>query len=289
MNTTVITLAIQKDGRLTNDTIDFLRKTGLEFESYKQKLFSSCRNFPLKILFVRDDDIPDYCQSGIVDLGIIGQNILSEERPTVKRLLNLRFGFCTLTIAVPKESKINLLSDLNDKTIATTYPNSTRNFLLKNNITATMVKINGSVEIAPALGVADAISDLLSTGSTLALNDLRPLAKIYDSEAILIANEKSIRSKNKKMLLGNLLTRCKGVLSAKNYKYILMSAPEEKLGKITKMLPSLTSPTLSTISKKGVATLQTVIKEDVLWETISAIKTLGARDIYVLPIEKIIT
>lgn len=280
---------MQKEGRLTEETLEFLRKSGLEFESYNQRLFSTCRNFPLEILYVRDDDIPDYVASGTVDLGILGQNILSEERPKVKKLLNLRFGFCTLFIAVPKESQINNLSDLNGKTIATTYPNSTQNFLLKNKVEAKIVTISGSVEITPALGVADAISDLLSTGSTLALNDLRPLTKVYDSEAILIANEESVASKNKMMLLNNLLTRFKGVLSAKNYKYILMSAPEEKLTKIKKMLPSLIFPTLATISKNGFTTLQTVIKEDVLWDITGKLKAAGISQIFVLPIEKIIS
>ncbi|MDP1722481.1 MAG: ATP phosphoribosyltransferase [Candidatus Gottesmanbacteria bacterium] len=289
INNKNLKLAMQKEGRLTEETLEFLRKSGLEFESYNQRLFSTCRNFPLEILYVRDDDIPDYVASGTVDLGILGQNILSEERPKVKKLLNLRFGFCTLFIAVPKESQINNLSDLNGKTIATTYPNSTQNFLLKNKVEAKIVTISGSVEITPALGVADAISDLLSTGSTLALNDLRPLTKVYDSEAILIANEESVASKNKMMLLNNLLTRFKGVLSAKNYKYILMSAPEEKLTKIKKMLPSLIFPTLATISKNGFTTLQTVIKEDVLWDITGKLKAAGISQIFVLPIEKIIS
>ncbi|OGE64957.1 ATP phosphoribosyltransferase, partial [Candidatus Daviesbacteria bacterium RIFCSPLOWO2_02_FULL_36_7] len=172
-------LAIQKEGRLTEETLEFLRKSGLEFESYKQRLFSLCRNFPLEILYVRDDDIPDYVASGIVDLGILGQNLLSEERPDVKKLLNLRYGFCSLVLAVPKESCIKSIRDLKRKTIATSYPQSTKKFFKENNITVDIVKISGSVEITPALGVAQAIVDLISSGSTLALNDLRILTKIY--------------------------------------------------------------------------------------------------------------
>ena len=290
MNNTIITLAIQKDGRLTNDTLDFLRKSGLEFESYKQKLFSTCRNFPLKILFARDNDIPDYVSTGAVDLGILGQNLLYEGRPkNVKKLLNLRYGFCSLYIAVPKDSKIQRLLEFEGKTIATSYPNSTTNFLKKNALSAKMVKISGSVEIAPALGVADAISDLLSTGSTLALNDLRPLAKIYDSEAVLIVNEKSSRSKDNKILLSNLLTRFEGVLSAKNYKLVQMSVPVEIMRKLEKILPSFTQLSLSSKAKNESTMIQTVMKEDVLWETINTLKTLNVSDIYVLPIEKIIT
>ena len=222
MDNKSLKLAIQKEGRLTEETFDFLRKSGLEFESYKQRLFSSCRNFPLDLLYVRDDDIPGYVASGSVDLGIMGQNLLYEERPQVKKLLNLRYGFCALTLAVPKESTVKTIADLEGKTIATTYPNSTKNFFTKSGISIQTIQISGSVEIAPTLGVAQAIADLTSTGSTLALNDLRPLAKIYDSEAVLIANEQTLAIENKKALLEKLLTRLKGVLSAKNYKYVMI-------------------------------------------------------------------
>lgn len=289
MENIIITLAIQKDGRLTNDTLDFLRQSGLEFESYKQKLFSSCRNFPLKILFVRDNDIPDYVSTGAVDLGILGQNLLYEERPiNVKKLLNLRFGYCSLYIAVPRESEIQSISELEGKTIASSYPNSTTNFLKKNSLSVKMVKISGSVEIAPALGVADAISDLLSTGSTLALNDLRTLAKLYDSEAVLIANEKNAGAPVKKLLVNNLITRFKGVLSAKNCKLVQLNVPQENMKKLKRIFPSLTLLSSLRISKNERATIQTVIQEDVLWETISTLKILNVSDIYVLPIEKII-
>lgn len=288
INNKSLTLAVQKEGRLTEDTLNFLCKSGLDFESYKQRLFSSCRNFPLEILYVRDDDIPDYVASGTVDLGILGQNLLYEERPKVKKLLNLRYGFCTFMLAVPKESTINDISDLNGKAIATTYPKSTLNFFKKNNVSVQVVRISGSVEIAPTLGVAQAIADLMSTGSTLALNDLRPLAKIYDSEAVLIANEKSTSMPDKKVLLAKLTTRFKGVLSAKNYKYVMMNAPEEILPKLKKVIPGLTSLTISSLAKSGWVSMQTVIKEDVFWQTIEKLKNAGASGIIVLPIEKMI-
>lgn len=289
MNTkTKLKLAIQKDGRLTDETLDFLRKSGLEFEGTRPRLFVSCRNFPLDIVYVRDNDIPDYVASGAVDIGILGQNILYEERPKVKKLLNLRFGFCALTIAVPKESDITTLIGLKNKTIATTYPLSTTNFLKKNNIAATIIKISGSVEIAPTLGIASAIADLTSTGSTLALNDLRPLVKIYDSEAVFIANEKNTLIPIKKELLQSLITRFKGVLSAKNYKYVLMNAPETILSKVKKIVPGLKSPTVSPLAKPGWISIQTVIKEDIFWETIERLKIAGASGIIVLPIEKLI-
>lgn len=283
-----IKLAIQKQGRLTDETLDLLRRAGFEFESYKQMLFSKCRNFPLEILYVRDDDIPDYVESGIVDLGIIGQNVLNEKRPKVKKLLNLRYGFCSLVVGVPKESSINDISGLKGKTIATSYPVSTKYFLKQNKISAEVVTISGSVEIAPALGVSQAIVDLTSTGSTLALNDLRVLTKIYDSESMLVANEKSLIN-GRKALVDKILMRFKGVLSAKNYKYVMMNAPAEILPKVIKIVPGLKSPTVSPLAKKGWISIQTVIKEDVFWETIEKLKNIGAQGIIILPIEKIIT
>ncbi|HWY79323.1 MAG TPA: ATP phosphoribosyltransferase [Candidatus Sulfotelmatobacter sp.] len=287
LNNKNLKLAIQKQGRLTDETLDFLRKSGLEFESYKQKLFASCRNFRLEILYVRDDDIPDYVASGIVDLGILGQNILNEERPRVKKLLNLRYGFCSLIIAVPKESTVKDVADLKDKIIATSYPNATKDFFKKNNISVAVVKISGSVEITPALGVSQAIVDLTSSGSTLALNDLRVLTKIYDSEAVLIANEQTLIN-GKKVLLEKLLTRFNGVLCAKEYKYVMMNAPKNVLPKIKNIIPGLKSPTVSPLAKDGWLSVQTVIKEDIFWETIERLKQIGATGIIVLPIEKII-
>jgi len=287
LNNNNLKLAIQKEGRLTDETLEFLRNCGLEFESSKQRLFSSCRNFPLEILYVRDDDIPDYVASGTVDLGILGQNILYEERPAVKKLLNLRYGFCSLIIAIPKESKVKNIKDLAGKTIATTYPSSVKNFFKKNNIKLDVVRITGSVEITPALGVAYAIADLTSTGSTLALNDLKILTKIYDSESVLIANKESLMN-GKKDLLEKLMVRFKGVLSAKNYKYVMMNAPQEILPKLKKITPGLKSPTVAPLAKEGWVSVQTVIKEDVFWETIEKLKQAGASGILVLPIEKII-
>ena len=265
-------LAIQKQGRLTDETLEFLRKSGLEFESYRKKLFSLCRNFPLEILYVRNDDISDYVSSGIVDLGIVGQNTLYEERPKVKKLLNLRFGFCSLFVAVPKESSVKSIIDLQGKVVATSYPESTKKFFEKNRIKIIIFKIRGSVELAPTLGVAEAIVDLVSTGSTLVLNDLRMLTKIYDSEAVLIAN-KEIEVNNE------LLLRFQSVLSAKNYKSVLMDIPPAVLPKIKKLVPRFNNSLIST---------QVVIKEDVLWEMTKKFRDLGISKITVMPIEKII-
>lgn len=287
LNDKNLKIAIQKQGRLTDETLDFLRKAGFKFETSKQKLFSLCRNFPLEIIYVRYEDIPKYVSSGTVDLGIIGQNFLYEDRPKVKKILNLRYGFCSLIIAVPQESDIKTLEDLRNLKIASSYPNSTKKYFVDKNISIEVVPISGSVEITPALGIAQAIADLTSTGSTLALNDLKVIDKIYDSEAVLVANELSFAN-GKKNLLEKLITRFKAVLSAKDYKYVMMNAPEEMLPKIKKILPGLKSPTISPLANTDWLSIQTVIKEDVFWETIEKLKRVGASGIIVLPIEKMI-
>ncbi len=286
LNNNNLKLAIQKKGRLTDETISFLRQAGLEFESYQQRLFSTCRNFPLEILYVRDDDIPDYVSSGTLDLGIVGLNILNEEQPKVNEILKLDYGFCSLVVATLKESSIDTLSDLKNKTIATSYPNATKKFFKKKKIPVEIVKIKGSVEITPALGVSQAIVDLISTGSTLALNDLKVIEKIYDSQAIFVSNKKA--SIDKKILINKLLMRFQGVLSAKNYKYIMMNAPKSILPKMKTVVPGLKSPTVAPLAKQDWISIQSVVKEDVFWETIEKLKMLGATGIIVLPIEKMI-
>lgn len=287
LNNKNLKLAIQKQGRLTDETIYFLRRSGLEFESYKQRLFSTCRNFPLEIFYVRDNDIPDYVASGTVDLGIVGDNTINEKNPKVRRTLDLDYGFCSLVIAVPKESEIKSITDLKSKTIATSYPNSVKEFFDKKSISTKIINISGSVEIAPSLGVADSIADLTSTGSTIALNDLRIIEKIYESSAVLIANSKSF-SNGKSDLLKKLIIRFEAVLAAKNYKYVMMNARSELLPVIEKFIPGLKSPTVSTLSKPGYISIQTVIKESIFWETIEKLKKIGASEIIVLPIEKMI-
>ncbi|OGG03592.1 ATP phosphoribosyltransferase [Candidatus Gottesmanbacteria bacterium RBG_16_37_8] len=285
-NNNNLKLAIQKEGRLTEETLSFLRRTGLEFESYQQRLFSSCRNFPLEILYLRDDDIPNYVSTGVVDLGIVGQNLLYEKREKVKKLLNLRFGFSSLIIAVPKDSPIKTLADLNGKRIATSYSNTSKSFFKKNNIQADLVQVRGSVEITPSIGIADAIIDLTSTGSTLILQDLRFLTKIYDSEAVLIAN--NAISTGKKILVNKLITRFKGVLSAKNYKYIFLNTEEKILPRLKKIIPGLGSQTISPLAQKGWVSVTCVVKEDIFWEIIERLKAKGVSRILVLPIEKMI-
>ena len=280
-------LAVQKEGRLTSETLSFLRRSGLEFESYRQKLFSTCRNFPLEIIFVRDNDIPNFVSQGIVDLGIIGQNLLFEKKAKVKKLLNLRYGFCSLVIAVPKESDIREVKSLSGKKVATSYPISTGSYFKKLNIPVEIVDVSGSLEITPTLGVADVIVDLTSTGSTIALNDLRVLSKIYDSEAVLVKTDKN--NSRKKNIINKLLVRFKGVLSAKNYKYIFLNAKKNMMPKIRKIIPGLRSQAIFPLAQKDWVSVASAVKEDIFWETIEKLKANGATGIFVLPIEKIIT
>ncbi len=223
MKNTNLKLAIQKNGRLTEDAVNFLRSAGLQFENYKQKLFSSCRNFPLEIVYVRDDDIPDYVESGAVDLGIVGQNILNESNKDVKNIMNLNFGICSLSIAIPENSDVKVVKQLINARIFTSYPNSTKKYFKKKNIPVNIIVVSGSVEITPALGIADAIVDLVATGRTLALNDLRIIEKIYDSQAILITGSKNNLSEEKQILMQKLINRFKKVLSG------ISSLPVEKL------------------------------------------------------------
>jgi ATP phosphoribosyltransferase len=274
MNSNNLKIAIQKKGRLTDETLSFLRAAGLEFELYEQKLYSKCRNFPLEILYVRDDDVLKYVSSGVVDMGIVGQNLLNEKMLPVKKILNLGYGYCSLNIAVPKESTIQTITQLKNKTIATSYPNATSYFFAEKDIPVTVVPLSGSVEIAPTLGIAQAIVDLVSSGSTLELNDLRILEKIFDSEAVLIANNKA-----KSGLINDLLTRFKAVLSAKNYKYVCMNFPQEKIQKVRKLIPNITNSN---------GTVTSVIKEEYFWEILEKLKDLGAGQISLQSVEKII-
>jgi len=286
LNNGNIKLAVQKKGRLTEETINLLRGAGLEFESYSQSLFSICRNFPLSILFLRDDDIPDYVEKGAVDLGIVGQNMLFETKSKVDELLKLPYGYCSFSVAVPKESEITDISQLKNKRIATCYERVTGEYFKKKGIPIELISISGSVEVTPALGLADAVADLVSTGSTLALNDLRVIEKIYDSQAMFIAT-KSL-SQEKGALIDKLIMRFQGVISASSYKYVMMNAPETIVEKLKEFVPGLKAPTISRLATKDWISIQTAIKEDVFWDTIEKLKALGATDILVLPVEKLI-
>lgn len=290
LTNTKLKVAIQKSGRLTEDTVDFLRSAGLEFDSYgKKQLFSICRNFPLELLFVRDDDIIDYVNSGSIDLGIVGQNMLYEKPSGVKKLLNLRYSFCKLVIGIPRDSSINTLQDLEGKKIATSYPYSTKQYFRKQGISVDIIKINGSLEITPTLGIADAIVDLMSSGSTMKMNDLQLLEVIFESEAVFIANKDMMADEKQKKIIDSLLMRFKSVLSAKNNKYVMMNAPETSLPRLKKLAPGLQSPTIAPLAQAGWVSVQAVINEEIFWDTVERLKKIGATGIIVLPIEKMIS
>jgi ATP phosphoribosyltransferase len=280
-------IAIQKSGRLTTRTVDLLQRCGLDFESYDNRLFSSCRNFPLEILFVRDDDIPEYVQDGVCDLGIVGENVVAEKGAEVKTLEALGYGRCRLALAVPQNSGITATKDLVGKTIATSYPKVLRQFLTKAGVAAEVMVVSGSVEITPSLQVADAICDLVSTGTTLRTNGLREMQTILESETKLIVNEKALNGPLK-MDLERLLMRIRGVLTARRTKYVMMNAPETALAEIESILPGLESPTVMPLAEQGMIAIHSVVPEETFWEDIERLKAAGATGILVVPIEKMI-
>lgn len=281
-------LAIQKDGRLTTESLDLLKKVGLDFEIYQRELYSICQNFPLEIIFVRDDDIPNYVQMGKVDLGIVGQNLLYEQKYKVVEVFPLGFAHCSLVVAAPKGSEITSIKQLKDKTVASSYPRSAKDFFNKNGISVKILKISGSVEITPALGLADAIVDLTSTGSSLALNELNPICKIFDSQAVLIGNNKTPKNSLKAQKISSLLMRIKGVLAAKKYKYIMMNVPSKALPLIKNITPGLKSSTIMPLAEKDWLAVHAVVAEDKFWELVEKLKAMGAQGILVSPVEKII-
>jgi ATP phosphoribosyltransferase len=277
-------IAIQKSGRLNEKSVELLKNCGLSFENYKSSLISNVSNFPLEILFLRDDDIPEYVQDGIADLGIVGENVISETGVDVSFLQMLGFGKCTLKLAVQTHSSIQNISDLNGKSIATSYPVILKNFLDKNSIQADIRTISGSVEIAPGLGLSDAIFDIVSTGGTLKSNGLKPFAEVMKSEAVLIGR-KGIEAEP---LVVELIQRIQSVLRAKETKYVVLNAESKNLDRILELLPGVKSPTVVPLAESGWVAVHTVIPERDFWEKISLLKSAGAQGIVVMPIEKII-
>jgi ATP phosphoribosyltransferase len=282
-------IAIQKNGRLTDDSVALLRACGLEFELSKQGLYSPAKNFDLDILTLRDDDIPEYVQDGVADLGIVGENIIREKRARVETLTRLGYGWCRLVISVPQRGSIRSLADLRGKRIATTYPVILADFLKHNRLKADIVELSGSVEIAPALDVADAICDLMSTGATARFNGLKPLITVLESEAVLITSARMLKNKTKKELVDSLLIRISGSLHAKGKRYMMMNAPVTAVPRLRKIIPSLKSPTIVPLADEGMVALHSVIAEDVFWDVMEKLKKAGASDIVVVPIETIIT
>jgi ATP phosphoribosyltransferase len=279
-------IAIQKSGRLYEDSIKILKECGIEFSNGMNKLKTEAQNFPLEVFFLRDDDIPQYVEDGVADIGIVGENVMLEKNREVKVIDRLGFGRCRLSIAVPKNKKYNSLSDLRGMKIATSYAVILSEFLKKEKINAEIHEISGSVEIAPGIGLADAICDLVSSGSTLFMNGLKEVEVVLKSEAVLIANNGL--NKLQKELMEKLLFRMNAVKRSKNNKYILLNAPNNKLDDIIKVLPGIKSPTVLPLAMKGWSSVHSVLNENEFWEIIEKLKANGAQGILVIPIEKMI-
>jgi ATP phosphoribosyltransferase len=277
-------IAIQKSGRLNEKSVELLKNCGLTFDNYKSSLISPVSNFPLEILFLRDDDIPEYVQDGIADLGIVGENVIEETEVEVSYLQRLGFGRCSLKIAVPNTNDILNITELNGKAIATTYPVILSKFLKEKGINADIRTISGSVEISPGLGLSDAICDLVSTGGTLRSNGLKPFADVMSSEAVLIGRPGSENEE----LVKELIQRVQSVLRAKETKYVVLNVHKDNLKKIIALLPGVKSPSVVPLAEEGWVAVHTVIPESDFWDRISQLKQAGAQGIVVMPIEKII-
>lgn len=281
-------LAVQSKGRLTEKSLELLKHCGLDIEDYSERLFIPTRNFPLDILFLRDDDIPEYVQDGVADVGIVGENIFLEKQSETKILEKLGFGRCSLLIAHPENKQLKDVKDIKGKTIATSYPVILNNFLKENKIEAKVIELSGSVEIAPSLGVADLICDIVSSGNTLMINKLKKSFKVFDSQAVLISSEKNSLSKEKNNSLENLLRRIRSVLIARSSKYLMMNVPKISLNKIIKIIPSLKSPTVLPLADENLLAVHAVIPSDKFWSIIEDLKSAGASGILLLPIENMI-
>ena len=279
-------IAIQKSGRLFDDSIKLLNECGIELSNGANKLRSEAFNFPLEVFFLRDDDIPQYVEDGVADVGIVGENVIYEVNKNVKVVDKMGFGKCRLSIAIPKNDNYKTVKRLNGKKIATSYPNILGAYLKSQKVKATIEMVSGSVEIAPSVGLADAICDLVSSGSTLFANGLKEAEVIFRSEAALVANPKL--NKEKSLILKKLLMRIQSVKKSRHNKYVLLNAPNNKLDVICKILPGMKSPTILPLADKGWSSVHSVIDEEKFWEVIEKLKENGAQGILVVPIEKMI-
>ncbi|MCB0430112.1 MAG: ATP phosphoribosyltransferase [Flavobacteriales bacterium] len=281
-----IRLAIQKSGRLSEDSLKLLKECGIKINTHSGILKADAANFPLELLFLRDDDIPGYVEDGVADAGIVGENVVAELGSSVDTAERLGFGKCRLSVAVGRNDAYNGIGDLKGKKIATSYPNILGGFLKKNNVEAEIHEISGSVEIAPGIGLADAICDLVSTGSTLMSNGLREAEVIFRSEALLVARKDL--SDEARSILESLLFRIRSVQKASSNKYILLNAPNDSLETILNILPGMKSPTILPLAEEGWSSVHSVVNEDKFWEIIEQLRGAGAQGILVVPIEKMI-
>jgi len=279
-------IAIQKSGRLHDDSMKILKEVGISINNGKDQLKAEAKNFPMEVFYLRNGDIPQYLKDGVVDIAIIGENVLIEKGEGIEFIQKLGFSSCKVSIAVPKLDSYKSLKDLEGKRIATSYPNTVNQYLNKNNVSANLHIINGSVEIAPNIGLADAIVDIVSSGSTLFKNGLKEVEVLLKSEAVLAVSPQ-ISSENQE-ILDKLKFRLESVLKGRHNKYVLLNAPNEKLEAIKKMLPGMNSPTILPLAKEGWSSLHSVINKNDFWEVIDELKQNGAEGILVCPIENMV-
>jgi ATP phosphoribosyltransferase len=279
-------IAIQKSGRLTEDSQNLFTECSIEIQDGKRQLLAPSPNFPIDLLYLRDDDIPQYIEDGIADVGILGENIYVESGASLRIAKRLGFAKCRLSLAVQRSEKYSGVDFFQGKRIATTYPNIVKKYLAEKGISAEIHQISGSVEIAPNIGLADAICDIVSTGSTLMSNGLKEVETVMYSEALMVANQNL--SAEKEQILQKLLFRIAAVETAKKNKYILLNAPNESISEICSILPGMKSPTILPLAKEGWSSLHSVVNEEIFWEVIDQLKAKGAQGILVVPIEKMI-
>lgn len=279
-------IAIQKSGRLYDESMKLLKECGIEISNGNNQLKVTASNFPVEVFFLRDDDIPEYVQDAVADVGFVGENVVIESGKQTATIEKLGFGKCRLSLAVPKNSALHSTTDLSNMRIATSYPNILGGYLKEKNIIASIHEISGSVEIAPKIGLADAICDLVSSGSTLFTNELKEIEIILQSEAVLISNKELEPAK--KAILDSLLFRIRAVKKAKNNKYVLLNAPNEKLDLICNLLPGVKSPTILPLAEPGWSSIHSVIHESDFWNVTEKLKAAGAQGILIIPIEKMI-
>jgi ATP phosphoribosyltransferase len=279
-------IAIQKSGRLYEDSVKLLRECGIDLRNVKDRLKTESDNFPLEVFFLRDDDIPQYVEDGVADIGIVGENVLFEKNKHIEVVEELGFGKCRLSIAIPRGQYYDGVTSLQGKRIATSYPFLVTSYLKQYNIEADIHEISGSVEIAPGIGLADVVADLVSSGSTLFMNGLKEVETILKSQAVLVKNRQL--KEDQLILLGKLLFRIRAVKKAKRNKYVLMNAPNDQLDKIISLLPGMKSPSVLPLAESGWSSIHSVLSEDEFWDKIEQLKAAGAQGILVVPIEKMI-
>ena len=279
-------IAIQKSGRLSEKSLELFKECGIKLSNGDRKLKAESVNFPIEVLFLRDDDIPQYVEQGVADIGIVGENEVWEKNKNVIEVEKLGFANCKLSLAIPKDEIYTGLSYFNNKKVATSYPKILSTFFNEKKINVEIEEIGGSVEIAPGIGLANAIFDIVSTGSTLLMNGLKEVEVVIKSEAVLIADKNL--TKEKQDILDKFLFRIKGVRNAKENKYILLNAPNHAVSKISSILPGMKSPTVLPLLEEGWSSIHSVVKEDEFWDIIDQLKELGAQGILVVPIEKMI-